>query len=424
MTSPNLFLSLIRERFNMCNDAQVDPVPWELDDKDTAYAYVRNAGYTVPKYVRTSSPAEALEAGIAMGDRFVVKQPNRHSTMGIYIMEKLANGKFLELFSLNELQAADVVAVGPEPDYWLTEECIISPVDGKPLPFDYKVYAFRGKVSHVVQIDRNVYPPRVALFDGAFIPLQPEVHYRTDPARWGHEKHVMPVHAGAILEMASTLSRGLDTRFVRVDCFDGPDGPVFGEFTFASGPDDIGMLTYSPEIFAALDAAMDGADIPALSGFDIDIDRFYSDLTKESTLDGNRQVLSRLASGAMQGDTRYAASLLRYLRGGPLNRTFTLALNMIGYLNGDGSTAFSIQNAVRSKAGHISGNARLAEFTEAALRFHEGRSKNNPWHTSRAAEVRLAAGDTSALDILRSLAADGYAHAVRVVAYHDAPPGA
>ena len=286
MTPTNLYLTLMRKRFNMLNDPEVDPVPWELDDKDTAYAYVERAGYRVPRYVRTSSPAEALEAGIAMGDRFVIKQPNRHSTMGIYILEKLSNGKFLELFSLKELEAKDVVAVGPEPDYWLTEECIESQVAGRPLPFDYKVYAFRGKISHVVQIDRNVYPPRIAVFDGAFIPMKPEVDYWTDPDRWLHENHVMPVHAGAILEMASTLSKGLDTRFVRVDCFDGPDGPVFGEFTFASGPDDVGMLIYKSEIFEALDAAIDGADIPAFSGFDIDLDRFYSDLTKESTFEG------------------------------------------------------------------------------------------------------------------------------------------
>ena len=420
MTPTNLYLTLMRKRFNMLNDPEVDPVPWELDDKDTAYAYVERAGYRVPRYVRTSSPAEALEAGIAMGDRFVIKQPNRHSTMGIYILEKLSNGKFLELFSLKELEAKDVVAVGPEPDYWLTEECIESQVAGRPLPFDYKVYAFRGKISHVVQIDRNVYPPRIAVFDGAFIPMKPEVDYWTDPDRWLHENHVMPVHAGAILEMASTLSKGLDTRFVRVDCFDGPDGPVFGEFTFASGPDDVGMLIYKSEIFEALDAAIDGADIPAFSGFDIDLDRFYSDLTKESTFEGPREVLSRLASGGVQGDSRYVPSMARYLRSGKLKHTFALGLNLIGHLNGDGSRAFGIQVALRAKAGHVSAQSRLDEFSDEALAFHDARAATgNPWHTSRAAEVRLASGDTSALDVLRSLAAGGYLHAGRVVASYE-----
>lgn len=423
MTLPNLFLDLMRQRFNMENDPAVDPVPWELDDKDTAYAHVVKAGYRVPRFVRSASPAEALAAGLAMGDRFVIKQPNRHSTMGIYILEKLPNGKFLELFSLKELEPKDIVAVGPEPEYWLTEECIESQVPGKPLPFDYKVYAFRGKISHVIQIDRNVYPPRIAVFDGAFIPMRPGSDYTTDPARWLHEKHVMPVYAGAILKMASELSRGLDTRFVRVDCFDGPEGPVFGEFTFASGPDDVGMLLYKASVLEALDAAMDGADIPALSGFDIDMVRFYADLTDESTFDGPRPALSRIAGGATAGDTRYATSATGYLRRGDLQPTFALAMNVIGHLNGDGSRDFGIMNALRGKAGHIQSPARLAEFTASALSFHKARAEGNPWHASRAAEVLLASGDMSALDVLRALAADGYAHAGRVVAFHEKVAG-
>ncbi|MHA7219707.1 ATP-grasp fold amidoligase family protein [Arthrobacter sp. MDT1-48-3] len=417
MVSSNTFLSLMRARFDRKNDELIDPVPWVLDDKDTAYSYVQKAGYAVPRYEKVSSAMEALAVGERFGGRFVVKQPNRHSTMGIYILESLGDGRFLDLFSMSELTSAQVKSVPPEPDYWLAEECLPSTVAGRPLPFDYKVYAFKGAVSHVVQIDRNVYPPRIAVFDGAFIPLQPGKDYSTDPSRWKHENHVLPKHAGAILEMASTLSAGLDTRFVRVDCYDGPDGPVFGEFTFASGPDDIGMLRYSPAIHAALDKAMQTGRVPALSGFDIDMKAFRDALTKDPTFVSDNLVLSRLSAGAVQGDTRYATKLLTHLKG-PNRNAFTLAINLVGWLNGDQSRAFGIQQVLRGRNKILVGDSRLKEFEEAALQFHDARAKGNAWHTARAAEVRLASGDRSALNVIRSLADDGYQHAAKVLANH------
>ncbi|MFH5824247.1 ATP-grasp fold amidoligase family protein [Georgenia sp. AZ-5] len=419
MDTQGTYLQLMRARFNQNNSPHIDFVPWELDDKDTAYKYVEGVGHLVPKRERTTTPAQALSIGETLGDRFVVKQPNRHSTMGVYVLEKLGNERYLDLFSLNELDASDVKAVGPEPDYWLTEECLASPVAGRALPFDYKIYTFRGRVSHVVQIDRNVYPPRVAVFDGAFIPLQPGVDYTTNPDRWLLEHHVMPKYAGAMLKMASELSGTLDTRFVRIDCYDGPDGPVFGEFTFASGPDDVGMLRYSSRVLKALDEAMAGGEIGALSGFNVDMPEFRSSLTGGETIHMEHSLLRRISAGAPQGDTRYASTIVKSIPSDSAGVIFSIAANLIGYLNGDGSRAFSIQHLLRRGTPLIKGLERLREFDAAALRFHESRANGNPWHSSRAAEVRLAMGDLSALDTLRKLADSGYEHAKRVLAANE-----
>lgn len=417
------FLGLMRQRFaNKKNP--VDPVPWELDDKDTAYRHVEAAGYAVPRYAKTRSAAEALEVGGSFGDRFVVKQPNRHSTKGVYVLEKIGDGRYLELLSLRVVAVDDLKTDGPEPDYWLAEECIDSGIEGKPLPLDYKIYAFRGRVTHVNQIDRNVSPPRMALFDGAFIPLELGEDFTIDERRWLPEHHVIPKHAGAMLEMAASLSAGLDTRFVKVDCYDGPDGPVFGEFTFASGGDDTGMMRYSRRILAKLDAAMNGAEVGALSGFDIDMETFRKSLTREPTITTHPAQYSRMSAGAAQGDRRYAPLVSANLAGGVSRPVFTLAASMVGYLNGDGSRAFGIQKMVRDGSQAIVGQARLGEFKARALHFHDARADGNPWHASRSAEVRLAAGDKSAIEALRKLAADGFGHAARVVAKHDASVGA
>lgn len=414
------FLGLMRQRFDQRNDPQVDPVPWELDDKATAYRFVEQAGYAVPKYVRASSAAEALAAGEQFGDRFVVKQPNRHSASGVYVLEKIGEDSYLDLLSMKVLATADIQPVGAPPDYWLAEECVESMPAGKPVPLDYKVYAFRGQISHITQIDRNVSPPRVALFDGAFIPLELGKDYSLDENRWLPEQHVLPRFAGAILEMASTLSANLNTRFVKVDCYDGPDGPVFGEFTFASGGDDTGMLRYSERLGRALDTAMMTGRVAALSGFGIDLEKFRADLTRNATLVGDAHVLARLASGAAQGDVRYARGLPSLLSQESTRSVFALAAFVIGHLSGDGSQSFSIQSAIRRGGKYLKGRQRLAEFEEAAIAFHDQRSVGNPWHTARAAEVRLAAGDGSALEILQRLADGGYGHAKRVVARYEA----
>ncbi|MEV5053789.1 ATP-grasp fold amidoligase family protein [Arthrobacter sp. Bi26] len=414
------FLGLMRQRFNQRNDPGLDPVPWELDDKETAYKYVEQAGYAVPRYARTSSAAEALAAGELFGDRLVIKQPNRHSASGVYVLEKLGEGSYLDLLRMKVLAAADIKAVGAAPDYWLAEECIPSLPAGKPVPLDYKIYAFRGQVSHITQIDRNVSPPRVALFDGAFIPLELGKDYSIDENRWLPEQHVLPRFAGAMLEMASTLSLNLETRFVKVDCYDGPNGPVFGEFTFASGGDDTGMLRYSERIIRALDAAMLTGRAAALSGFDIDLDKFRQDLSPNATIVADEHLVARLSGGASQGDARYAQLLPALLVQDSTKAVFSLAAYVIGHLSGDGSQAFNIQAAVRRGGKHFYGTRRLAEFEEAATAFHDERSAGNPWHTSRAAEVRLSSGDQSALETLKALADGGYEHARRVVAGYEA----
>ncbi|MFJ4999872.1 ATP-grasp fold amidoligase family protein [Microbacterium sp. NPDC088619] len=409
------YLSLMRQRFSQRNPA-IDPVPWELDDKYTAYEFVSSLGYKVPRYIRTETVGAALEAGMQLGDRFVVKQPNRHSTKGVYILQRLAANRFLELLSFKELTASDIKADGPEPDYWLAEECLPSLVSGRPLPFDYKIYAFRGQVSHITQIDRNVQPPRVAVFDGAFIPLVLGSHYTIDVSRWLLGHHVLPKYAGAMLEMAAALSRSLDTRFVKVDCFDGPDGPVFGEFTFASGGDDVGMIRYEESFLNTLNGAIHGEGISAVSGFDIDIPSFAKSLDSEPTIATDQAVLRLLSAGAVQGDRRYAPALIQRLRRSANRPVFELAANVIGVLNGDHSRAFSVQAAVRQGSSYLVGTSRLDEFENMALEFHDGRAENNPWHRSRAAEVRVAAGDLTQVAVLRDLAADGYEHARRVMA--------
>lgn len=100
--------------------------------------------------------------------------------------------------------------------------------DGVTPPPDYKFFVFDGEVK-VVQVDvarfgehrRNLYTPdwkQIAgriTYEPTDAPLEPPEHY------------------GLMLELAAKLGAGFD--FVRVDLYDLPDGPKFGEMTFSPG---------------------------------------------------------------------------------------------------------------------------------------------------------------------------------------------
>jgi len=168
---------------------------------------VGKGGWAVPCFVRCASLEEALEAGHSFGARFVIKQPNRHSTKGIYPLEEIGDGQYLELLRLREMTPSDLRVDGTPPDYWLAEQIIPSFIPGKPLPFDYKVYCFEGRPTliPIYQIDRNVWPPQVAAFDGAFFPLHRGRHYDTDRRRWEAGYPVLPRYAPQILAFAHAL---------------------------------------------------------------------------------------------------------------------------------------------------------------------------------------------------------------------------
>ncbi len=417
----SLFLKLLRRRFERKNEADGDPVPWHLDDKHRAYKFVNACGWRTIQYTRCPSPQEALAAGRSYGTRFVVKQPNRHSGKGVYLLEDIGGDEFLNLMTMRVMGADAIQPNGPAPDYWLAEECIVSTVAGRPLPFDYKVYAFRGRIALIIQIDRNVWPPRIAVFDGAFLPLERGRHYETNPERWLWEHHVIPLHGPQILAMACDLSASLDTAFVRVDCFDGPSGPVFGEFTFASGAVDTGMIRFPTEVLQALDAAVQGEKIKPLSGIQVDMNALWTEAAerKGPIFHGHPKVLSALSGRAVQGDFHYARLLSEIVPQGRLGQHFQLAARMVGFLNGDKEQAFSIQAAIGKREGYVSGPAWRDWFQQVALDYHASKAKGNPWHTTRLAEIRLARGDRSALHEVRRLASDGYQHARRVLGGYD-----
>lgn len=418
------FLEVLRARFERKEEANGDFVPWELDDKYTAYGLADAAGYKTPRRARCESAGAAVSAGRKFGKRFLVKQPNRHSGKGIYLLEEVKENVYFDLLTLREVAGDSIKPDGPAPGYWLAEECIQGEIEGKNIPLDYKVYCFGGRPTVVLQIDRNTSPPQVAVFDGAFVPLARGVHFNLDMKRWVAGHHVLPVHAVEILAMAGDLATRTGSWFVSVDCYSSQSGPVFGEFTFAPGGPDVGMIKFTPHVLKELDAAICGDPYRLLSGLDIDQDEFLKDVQLKIPAFGGRvrAFHAMVSACGVAGDKRYGRALTTIAPVTRIERHFALCARLAGMQNGDAEQAFYIWRAIATKSGYINGDALKGEYEQKALAFHRTHSTDNAWHTARAAEVELERGVPAAIEELERLAGAGYQHAIRVLeAYRSRP---
>jgi hypothetical protein len=105
----------------------------------------------------------------------------------------------------------------------LAEEMIGEP--GHPPP-DYKFFMFDGEVA-MIQLDLDRFSGhRRDLYDPSWRRMNATLLY---PGSGSDSPR--PAHFDQMLDVARALGRGLD--FVRVDLYDTPTGPLFGEMTFA-----------------------------------------------------------------------------------------------------------------------------------------------------------------------------------------------
>ena len=104
-------------------------------------------------------------------------------------------------------------------------------------PLDYKFFCFDGEPRYIqIDFDRH-HAGRTKLFYDTEWNLQPfTANYprRTEPIE-------RPQHLDQMVEIARTLSA--EFSFVRVDLYDLPSGPLFGELTFSPGS---GLMKFDP----------------------------------------------------------------------------------------------------------------------------------------------------------------------------------
>jgi hypothetical protein len=109
----------------------------------------------------------------------------------------------------------------------IDRQLLIEPFLGENIP-DYKFYVFHGRV-HCIHVDTDRFlRHKRNFYDRSWRRLPFSVRYPQDP-----RDIEPPTHLGEMVEAAELLGVGFD--FVRVDFYDMPAGPKFGEMTFTPG---------------------------------------------------------------------------------------------------------------------------------------------------------------------------------------------
>jgi hypothetical protein len=116
-------------------------------------------------------------------------------------------------------------------EHWydrIARQLLVEPLIGDGPLNDYKFFVFNGQV-HYVQVDsRRFSDHRRTFFSPSWEPQPFRLRFERET-----EELPRPLHLGRMIELAERLGAGFD--FVRVDFYDLPDGPLFGEMTFTPG---------------------------------------------------------------------------------------------------------------------------------------------------------------------------------------------
>lgn len=226
-----------------------------------------------------------------LGERAALKFANGWSARGVMLLERIREERYFDNFSLRELSIEEIrekqrgvaASFKRKRAEWIIEELLRGPQPG-PVPFDYKFYMFQGQIGAVLQIDRNASPPRVALFDGNWIPMVEDCDYRLTSEDLQPGVPVVPRSVVMLSRWAIELSLMTDAPFVRIDLYDTDRGPVFGEFTFSPGATHKRSFMFSE---------------PTIEGFD----RLFTNAGRE--LDGEAVVQPKTFSTLLLGSDPY-----------------------------------------------------------------------------------------------------------------------
>ncbi len=210
-----------------------------------SYAFARSHGVAVPEiFGLWDRPADITWDELP--DAVVIKSVRGRSARGVLPLRRSPGG-WTPVTRATELTSAELAASlqaqedadrigGP----YFAEELL---GDGDGLPVDVKVHAFFGEISHVllrraaIHQDPRATAFRVILADGS------------DPGpvlRGLRHDHDIPVpsNLGALMEVASRLSRAIPRPFIRVDLYDVDGRIVFGELTPRPGH----LMDYGPRL--------------------------------------------------------------------------------------------------------------------------------------------------------------------------------
>ncbi|MCE7792426.1 teichuronopeptide biosynthesis [Salipaludibacillus sp. CUR1] len=198
---------------------------WELDDKQAAYKFAENHGFTIPAVNETVWTAASLpkEKGT------VIKPVNGAGARGVYLIvndDHILDVKRSEVLTnvseLDENMAEDLHLNWVSSDQWKTEELFYNDQTYSEPARDLKFYCFYGKAALILEVKRFPEP--------AYCWWTPE----GKPVRTGkYEKALMKGNGFSQADLAEVeeFSLKIPAPFCRIDFLSSDKGLVFGEIT-------------------------------------------------------------------------------------------------------------------------------------------------------------------------------------------------
>jgi len=97
-----------------------------------------------------------------------------------------------------------------------------------PIPYDWKIYTFNGRIGLIRQYDRVRKPKSTKFYNENWVNVNVHKIARTYKI---NNKLPEPIHKEELLEVARKLSKAVKYPFVRIDLYDTFNGVYFGEIT-------------------------------------------------------------------------------------------------------------------------------------------------------------------------------------------------
>lgn len=173
----------------------------------------------------------------ALPDRFCLKAADGSTSQGVLLLERRSPGTYLEALRRSTMTADAIVELlRDEADRervtrQVFAEAWIDATDREAAPYDWKAYSFYGEIGCILQMRRLPGQRSRLKF---YAPDGEDMGKVRDPERCDPTLPVSP-HLARMVEMAERVSAALPMPFIRVDMFDGPDGPMVGEVTPTPG---------------------------------------------------------------------------------------------------------------------------------------------------------------------------------------------
>lgn len=235
-TLPADYLARIRNRANGGESG----LPSHLHDKAKGEAFVRSLGIPTPKQIRSFSSVEDIDLG-GLPDQFVIKPTFMSSSYGVMVLDRTDNGFYdhlrkrpLTIDAIREEQQKHADSVRRPIKEWIVEEKVVD-AEGAAVPDDWKFFTFQGRIGlahRTVRGARNTHH----FYDGDFMPIPVESGLLTTNEKIIDRAVSSPPESWrTFLNYARRISVAVPSPFVRVDMYNTPTGPVFGEFTLVPG---------------------------------------------------------------------------------------------------------------------------------------------------------------------------------------------